>query len=207
MKILTEYSAEEFLESNNFSVVERKIFNYVDEAFNYANKLGFPVVLKVVSDKLLHKTDLNAVRLNVFKDDFARVFNELKRMNIEKEGVLVQKFVHGKYVLIGLKRDGTFGHVVVVGLGGVFAEVIRDVAFRIVPISRVDALEMIKELKGYEVLAGFRGDKVNINLIIDNLLKVSKLAEENSNIFELDINPLVVNSKSAKIVDARIVFD
>ena len=207
MKILTEYSAEEFLERKGFSVVDRKVFGDVSEAFKYAESLGFPVVLKVVSDKLLHKSEVGAVRLNVYKDGFFKVFNELKNLRLEKEGILVQKFVNGKYVLIGLKKDKTFGHVIVVGLGGIFAEVIKDVSFRVVPIIKKDAIEMLKELKGYEVLTGYRGERVNINLVVDNLLKVSKLAEKNKNISELDINPLIVNSHSARIVDARIVFE
>ena len=207
MKILTEYSAEEFLERKGFSVVDRKVFGDVSEAFKYAESLGFPVVLKVVSDKLLHKSEVGAVRLNVYKDGFFKVFNELKNLRLEKEGILVQKFVNGKYVLIGLKKDKTFGHVIVVGLGGIFAEVVKDVSFRVVPITKKDAVEMLKELKGYEVLTGYRGERVNINLVVDNLLKVSKLAEKNKNISELDINPLIVNSHSARIVDARIVFE
>lgn len=207
MKILTEYPAEEFLDRNGFSIVERKIFRDENEAYGYAGKLGFPVVLKVVSGKLIHKSDVNAVRINVYSENFFKTFRELKKIKIEKEGVLVQRFVHGKYILIGLKKDETFGHVIVVGLGGIFAEVIKDVSFRIVPIKEKDALEMIKELKGYEILTGYRGDKVNIDLIVKNILKVSKLAERYKEILELDINPLVVNSKSAKIVDARIVFE
>lgn len=206
MEILTEYSAEQFLETNGFPVAERRIFSEPLEAYDYAQRLGFPVALKVVSDKLLHKTELNAVRLNVNKDEFLKIFSELKNIKIEKEGVLVQKFVHGEYILIGLKRDETFGHVIVVGLGGVFAEVIKDVSFRVLPINRKDALSMLKELNGYSILEGYRGDKINIDLVLDNIIKVSKLAEKYPEILELDINPLVVNSRSAKIVDARIVF-
>ncbi len=207
MKVLTEYNAEDFLEKNGFLIVERKLFNEEHDAYDYAKKLGFPVVLKVVSDKILHKSDVNAVRLNVYSEDFFKVFNELKNMKVEKYGVLVQKFVHGKYVLIGLKKDETFGHVIAVGLGGIFAEVIKDVSFRVVPVTKNDVLDMLRELKCYEILTGYRGDKVNINLIVNIILMVSRLAEKYPEILELDINPLVVNSESASIVDARIVFD
>ncbi len=206
MKVLTEYSAEEFLESNGFPVVERRVFSNSHEAYDYAKKLSFPVVLKIASNKLLHKSDVNAVRLNVYSEDFFKIFDELRDMKIEKEGVLVQKFVHGKYVLIGLKKDETFGHVIAVGLGGIFAEVIKDVSFRVVPIDKKEVFEMLKELKGFGILSGYRGEKVNIDLIVKMILMVSRLAEKYPEILELDINPLVVNSKSARIVDARIVF-
>lgn len=206
MKVLTEYSAEEFLESNGFPVVERRVFSDGHEAYDYAKKLSFPIVLKIASNKLLHKSDVNAVRLNVYSEDFFKIFYDLKNMKIEKDGVLVQKFVHGKYVLIGLKKDETFGHVIAAGLGGIFAEVIKDVSFRIVPVNKKDVIEMLRELKGFGILSGYRGEKVNINLIVKIILMVSRLAEKYPEILELDINPLVVNSKSARIVDARVVF-
>ncbi len=207
MKVLTEYDAEVFLEENKFPVVERRLFNDQDQALNYAEKLGFPVVLKIASDKLLHKSDVNAVRLNVYKENFRDNFKELFSAKIEKKGILVQKYVPGKFILIGLKKDPTFGHAVAVGLGGIFTEVIKDISFRIVPISRKDANDMLKELKGYEILKGYRGGEADTDVIVDVLMKVSKLSEKYENISELDINPLIVNDSKAFVVDARIVFD
>lgn len=207
MKILTEFEAEQFLEENKFPIVERRLFIDPELALNYAERLGFPVVLKIASDKLLHKSDINAVRLDVYKENFMQVFKELNNIKIEKKGILVQKFAPGKTLLIGLKKDPTFGHAIAVGLGGVFAEVIKDVSFRVVPISKKDALDMLKELKGYEILKGYRGGKADTDVIIDILLKVSKLSEKNKEISELDINPLVVSDNKALVVDARIVFD
>ena len=206
MKIFTEYVAEEFLEKKGFPVVQRKIFTDLNEARNYAGKIGFPVVLKLSSDELLHKTEVNAVKLDVHTDNFEKEFFKLSKMKIKHNGVVVQKFVNGKYVIIGVKKDPTFGDVMLVGIGGIFAEVIKDVSFRVLPINRIDAFEMLKELKGYEVLVGFRAHKININSVINVMLKTSKLAMKNKNIEELDINPLVVNENKSFVVDARIVF-
>ncbi len=206
MQIFTEYKAEDFLEKEGFPIVDRRLFQSREEAFNYAKRLGFPVVLKLASDELLHKTDMNAVRLNVNHEDFFRNYMDLASMKIHKYGVLVQRFLHGKYIIIGVKKDPTFEHVILVGIGGIFAEVIKDTSIRVLPIERKDAIEMLKELKGYEILKGYRGEKVNLNNIVAVMLKVSKLIEKHYKITELDINPLVVNEKEAKIVDARIIF-
>ena len=206
MQIFTEYKAEEFLEKEGFPVAERKLFHSKEWAFSYAKSLGFPVVLKIASDKLLHKTELNAVRLNVNSDNFYNIYNELEKYKIEKHGIVVQKYVNGKYLIIGVKNDSTFGHVILAGIGGIFAELINDVSFRVLPIAKKDCLEMLKELKGYKLLSGFRGDKVNVNAVVNVMLKISKLINKYPEIQELDINPLVANSRDTKIVDARIVF-
>lgn len=207
MHIYTEYKAEDFLEKEGFPVVNRRIFTNREEAFNYAKRIRFPVVLKIASDHLLHKTDVNAVRLNIHEEDFFKNYMDLWSMKIQKYGILVQKFINGKYIIIGVKKDETFGHVVLVGIGGIFAEVIKDTSLRVLPIERKDAIEMLEELKGYEILKGYRGEKADIRLIVDVIMKVSKLVEKHPSISELDINPLIVNENSAKIVDARIVFD
>lgn len=206
MQVLTEYKAEEFLEKNGFNVVERKLFDDEQKALGYAEKIGFPVVLKLSSDELVHKSEVHGVKLSVYRENFLKEYRLLDRNKIKKQGIIVQKFVHGKYIIIGLKNDPAFGHVIIAGLGGIFAEVIKDVSYRVVPINKRQAIEMLKELKGYEILRGYRGDKVNIKKIIKAIIRVSKLSEKYKNIEELDINPLIVNSKEAKIVDARIAF-
>lgn len=207
MKILTEYSAENLLEAEGFEIVPRILTHNNQQAFLAAKKLGFPVVLKISSDKLLHKSDKNAVKLNIREDNFLRAYDELEKIKIEKQGIIVQKFLHGKYILLGLKRDRTFGHVIVVGLGGIYTEIMKDVSMRITPINKHQALEMLQELRSYKILSGFRGEKVNIDLIVKNILKLSELSKKYPNIKELDINPLIVNEHFAKIVDARIIFE
>ena len=207
MQIFTEHKAEEFLEREGFPVVQRRLFNDYVSAFNYAKRIGFPVVLKLASDKLLNKTEVNAVRLNVNSENFLREFMNLITMKIEKQGVMVQKFINGKFVILGIKKDPTFGHVIVAGIGGIFAEVIKDVSFRILPINKKEALEMLKELKGHEILTSYREEKIGVKQIIEVMLKISKIAKKYPEISELDINPLIVNANNANIVDARIVFE
>ena len=207
VEIFTEYKAETFLEKKGFPVVKRELFTDAKKALEYASKIGFPVVLKLASDELLHKTDVNAVRLNVHNDEFMKEFASLSRMKIKHYGVIVQKFIHGKFIIIGIKKDETFGHVILVGLGGIFAEIINDTSFRVLPITKKDAFEMLKELRSFEILRGYRGEKVNLNHVVDIMLKVSKLTDNYPNILELDLNPLIANEKKALIVDARIIFD
>jgi len=207
MQVLTEYKAEEFLEKNHFNIVERKLFNNLSSALVYAGQIGFPVVLKLCSDHLAHKSDVNGVRLNVYRENFEKEFRALQKMKIKKDGIVVQKQLQGKYVLIGLKKDQTFGHVLVVGIGGIFAEIIKDVSYKVTPVNKKQAKEMLSELKGYKVLTGYRGERINIKEVIKAIINVSKLSKKYGNIEELDINPLVVNSREALIVDARIVFN
>lgn len=207
MKILTEFNAENFLEAEGFPIVPRILAKSKHEAYLAGKKLGFPVVLKVSSEELLHKSEKNAVKLNIDQFKFDKAYDELDKIPIKKQGIVVQKFLNGKYVLLGLKKDPTFGHVIVAGLGGIYTEIIKDVSMRITPIKRQDAIDMLKELKSYKILEGFRGEKVNINLIVEELLKLSKLSEKYPNITELDINPLIANEHSARVVDARIVFE
>ena len=179
----------------------------MNETKRFANKISYPVVLKIASDKLLHKTDIHAVRVNVTKDQIEKVFKDLNKIKIEKQGILVQKFKQGKQILIGLKKDQTFGHIIVVGVGVIFTEVIKDTSFRIAPINKNQAKKMLKELKAYPILTGVRGGKIKIDAITKVILKVSALSKKCPTIKELDINPLVVDENKARIVDARIIFD
>jgi len=200
MKILKEKEAEDFLAKKGFAVARRDEFYDKEDAFKFAHKIGFPVVLKVTG--VLHKTDIGGVMI-VDKYAFYNKFNELKKKSSK---ILVQEYVKGKEIILGLKNDDTFGYSVMFGLGGVFVEVFDDVSFRVCPISKKDALEMIKEIKAYKVLKGIRGDKsINFSLLVKNILRLNKLTK--SGIRELDINPLIINQKEAKIVDARIILD
>ena len=164
--------------------------------------------MKIIGKKILHKTDVGGVKLDIRNlDEAKRSFKVLKKIR-GFEGVLVQKFIPGKYVLVGLKKTKEFGHVIVFGLGGVFTEVISDVSFRVCPIKEKDAEEMINEIKGKQILYGIRGGKrVNIKAIKQILLKISKLSSKYPKIKELDINPAIVSEKDATIVDARIIFE
>jgi acetyl-CoA synthetase (ADP-forming) len=208
MKSLNEYEAENFLEKNKFKIAKRFLAKNPEQAMNYSKKLGFPVALKIIGKNILHKSDIGGVFLDLQNESQVKEsFQKLKKIKNFK-ACLVQKYIPGEYVLIGLKKDPSFGHVLVVGLGGIYTEIIKDVSFRVCPINKKDALEMLKELKSYKLLTGIRGQKqVNINKIVNIITKVSSLSKKYPKIKELDINPLVVNEKDAVIVDARIVFD
>lgn len=203
-KILTEKEAEDFLEKENFPIVKRKIAKNKKEILSYAKEIGFPVVLK--NPTLLHKTEKNAVKINITEKNIEKAYEELKKT--KPSSILIQKYIKGSEILIGLKKDPSFSHVIAFGLGGIYSEILKDVSFRICPITKKDAAAMIKEIKGYQLLKGARGRKpVNIKLIENILIKISNLAKKYPNIRELDINPFMVDEKNAKIVDARIIFD
>ncbi len=208
MRILTEKDAENFLEKNSFPVAERMIITKEDQIEGASKKIKFPVSMKVVGKDILHKTDVGGVKLNIKTlEEAKKAFYSLKKIK-GFQGVLIQKFIPGKYVLIGLKKTSEFGHVLAFGLGGIFTEVISDVSFRVCPIKEKDVAEMIDEIKGKQILFGVRGQKsVNINAIKKILLKISNLTLKYPGIKELDINPVIVNTKEAKIVDARIIFE
>jgi acyl-CoA synthetase (NDP forming) len=166
-------------------------------------KIGYPVVMKVVSEKISHKTEVGGVIVGI-RDD-----NEAKRAadKLLKLGkIMVQEMVKGVEIIIGSKKDAVFGPVVMFGLGGIFVELFKDVSFRVAPIEKKEAIEMMKETKGYKLLSGFRGKKGNVDKVAGALVKISKFVY-NNNIEELDINPMIVKENDAIAVDARVVVN
>ncbi len=186
-----------------------------EDAVRLAKEIGFPVVMKIVSPDIVHKTDVGGVILNISNEEevvkaYDRILSNVKKRapKARISGVLVEEMAKpSTEVIVGCIKDRQFGHAVMFGLGGVFVEVLEDVTFRIVPLTRYDAEEMIKEVKGYKVLKGYRGFKADINSIVDIILKVSKMVSEIGIINQLDLNPIYVYEKGAKVVDARIILD
>ena len=199
MLILKEHQAELFLKKEGFPVVESHLVRDVAQLIKYGKKLGFPVVLK--NPDILHKTEKNAVKTNVYENNLDYEYDNLKAKN-----VLIQKQIKGHEFLVGVKKDNVFGHVIAFGIGGIFTEVLKEVSFRVLPVNKKDAIDLIKENKAYDLLNA-RGKKIPTKKIENIILKISELAERHPNIIELDINPLIVNEREAKIVDARIVFN
>jgi acetyltransferase len=186
-----------------------------DNASAIAQEQGFPVALKVSSPDIVHKSDAGGVQLNLdtpeavqraYGELLAKVKDVFPRAKID--GVLVNKMAPaGQEVIIGMNRDPQFGPIILFGLGGVLVEIFRDVALRHPPLSREDALEMIQQIKGYPVLAGYRGQPpVDMNALADCLLAVAELAEENPHIVEIDLNPVFAYPQSALVADARIIM-
>jgi acyl-CoA synthetase (NDP forming) len=179
-----------------------------------AADIGFPVVMKIVSPDIIHKSDVGGVRVGLESADAVRAaFDEVTaavqrvQPSAQIEGVAVQKMAPpGTEVIIGMSKDAQFGPVLMFGLGGVLVEVLKDVSFRIVPLEERDARQMIEEIKGYPVLQGVRGQPpADLGALRSLLLKLSEFVEANPQIEELDLNPVFAYEKGAIAVDARIV--
>lgn len=211
---LSEFRCKQILESCGIPVTREGLAHSAEQAVGLARELGYPVVLKVQSAEIQHKTDAGAVALGLAGDEDVRAAYDAILASVAErapgarvEGVLVQEMVSGgTEVIIGASKDPVFGPVVMFGLGGIFVEALGDVAFRVAPLSRRDALEMIQEIKGYRVLQGMRGrPPADVDAIVDAILRVSRLVVDLSDeIDELDINPLMVFPRGAKALDALI---
>jgi acyl-CoA synthetase (NDP forming) len=170
--------------------------------------LKYPVALKVCSNKILHKTDVGGVKLNIRDEqDLRKIFKEFKK-KFPKENLLVDQMEEkGVEVIIGLVQDPTFGLSIMCGIGGIYTELYKDVSFRVVPIDRYDAEQMVEEIKGKKLLEGFRNIPANKQLVIDLLLKVSKIGEELiDSIDQMDLNPVFIYDKSLCVVDAKLIL-
>jgi acyl-CoA synthetase (NDP forming) len=184
----------------------------------FGKKLKYPVCLKIASPDIVHKVDSGGVLLDVkdeksLREGFQQILKSVKKKNSKAkiEGVLVQQFIpnDGTELIIGGKTDPQFGPVIMFGLGGIFVEVIKDVAFRLAPVERKEVQQMISETKGYKILQGSRGRKpANMKAIEDLLLAVSKMMWLNKNrIKELDLNPVFAGEKKCTAVDMRVMVE
>jgi acetyl-CoA synthetase (ADP-forming) len=215
-KFLLEPEAKLVCGLFGISVTRFRVAKTVEEAVGFAVELGFPVVLKVVSPDVLHKFDVGGVVLGVESEDgVRRAYNEIlesvrrHKPGARVVGVLVQEMAPASTeVIVGAVKDPQFGPALMFGLGGVFVEILKDVSFRIAPVSEVEAREMIREVKAYPVLRGYRGmPAVDVDAIVSILLGVSRLVMEHSVVKELDLNPVMVYERGAKVVDARIILE
>jgi acetyl-CoA synthetase (ADP-forming) len=214
--ILTEFESKKILKQAGISVVETKLAKTQKEAVLLSRKMGFPVALKIISPDVIHKSDSGGVKLSLNNaSDVKKAYDEILK-KVKKQypdavihGVGVQKMARpGTEVIVGSSKDPQFGPVIMFGLGGIFVELLKDVSFRIIPLERKDALEMIKEIKGYPLLLGYRGkEPANISALVEIILKISKLVEENPHIKELELNPIFVYRDRAVGVDARIILE
>lgn len=208
---LSEYEAKKILKQAKIPCVEEKLAETADQSVEYANDIGYPVILKVDSKDVQHKTEIGAVKdahdEKEIRKRFDIIHHNVKKHDEEAEvnGILVEKKLDGIETIVGVKKDPVFGHIIMYGLGGIFVEVLKDVNFRVIPIEKYDARNMIEEIESKQILEGIRGKKpVDKQKIVQVLLKVSKLVENNQEIKELDINPLFVSSKEAIAADALI---
>jgi len=215
-KYLLEPEAKTICIEYGIPVTKFKVAKNETDAIQFAKKIGFPIVLKIVSPDIIHKFDVGAVILNVNNEAEVRsAYNKiLKNVNKHKPsarivGLLVQEMApHSTEVIVGATKDPQFGPALMFGLGGIFVEVLKDVTFRIAPISEPDAREMITEVRANPILKGYRGQPpADIKAIVEILMNTSRLVMEHQEIKELDLNPILVYEKGAKTVDARIVLE
>jgi acetyltransferase len=214
--VLDEIKCKKILKQYGIESTEPVLCKTSEEAVQAADGFGYPVVMKIISPEITHKSDIGAVKLNLKSaHEVKTAFNDIMTVSREKvpgatlEGVSVQPMAKpGLELVIGMTKDPQFGPMVMFGMGGTLVEVLKDISFRIVPLSRQDALEMIKETKVYSLLKGYRGQPpVDIHYLEELLLKVSTMVQENLEIKEMDINPLFAYEKGAIAVDARIILE
>ncbi|MFQ5484121.1 MAG: acetate--CoA ligase family protein [Desulfobacterales bacterium] len=215
---LSEHQSKELLKQYNIPITRERVATSPLEAARFAAEIGYPVVLKIDSPDIAHKSEADAIRLNIGnKKETLRIYDELienaitYNSNARINGVLVQEMISsGTEVMIGTSQDQQFGPTVVFGLGGIFVEILKDMSMRVAPLSRSDAEQMVTEIKGYQILQGARGKTgSDIEAVVDVLLRISKLAKDwEDTISEIDINPLIVFDKGrgVKATDALVVL-
>ncbi len=215
-KVITEELSKSILKTYGIKVPPFALVTSAEEAVRQAKKIGFPLVMKVVSPQILHKTDVGGVKVGLdnlndvkktFKDMYGRLY---KKKGVEVKGILLEKMVpKGIELIVGIQNDPQFGPVIMVGLGGIMTEVMKDVAFRLLPITTSDAKSMLNELKGSALFKGFRGSEpIDTNMVAKMLVQIGKLGVENADyINSVDFNPVIVYPKSYFVVDAKIILD
>ncbi|HOE17619.1 MAG TPA: acetate--CoA ligase family protein [Syntrophorhabdaceae bacterium] len=210
-RLLLGTDALDFLEKDGFPVLGNALARDEKEAVTKASQIGFPVALKVSSPDVVHKTETGGIMVALkdggeVKEAFKKITGAFLSNHPGKrlEGVIVQKMGGGLELIVGVAKDQQFGPVLMFGLGGIFVEAMKDVSFRCIPIAARDAKEMIEELKSYSVLTNRRKETIDLSLIEDLLLQISRLVEKHPGIREMDLNPVFVSSGGISVCDVRI---
>ena len=214
--VLTEIESKKLIKQAGISVTDTELATSKEEALAISQRLGFPVVLKIASPDVVHKSDAGGVQVGLkTATQVGKAYDEILKAIKQKhpeakiQGVSVQKMARpGVEVIVGMSKDAQFGPVLMFGLGGVLVEILKDVSFRIVPLVKRDAAEMIRDIKGYPLLEGYRGQEpVDVANLEDMILKVSDFVEKYPEIKELDLNPIFAYKDDAVAVDARVVLE
>jgi acyl-CoA synthetase (NDP forming) len=203
---LAENEVKDILKAYDIKTTKYKLVNKLEDLEKL--DLKFPVALKVCSNKILHKTDVGGVKINIVDmDELKRVFKSFKK-KFPKDNLLVDQMVEkGVEIIIGLVQDPTFGLSIMVGIGGIYTELYKDVTFRVIPIDRYNAEQMVEEIKGKQLLEGFRNIPADKQLVIDLLIKVSKIGEELMKyVDQMDLNPVFVYKNDYCVVDAKLIL-
>lgn len=209
---LTEYESKQVLASYNLPVTREELVSSMEDLLKAAEQIGYPLVIKGSSAEIAHKTEAGLIRVDVRNDEEATVaFREISAaMNGAGDGaVLVQQMIKGqRELVVGLTRDPQFGPCVMFGLGGVFTEVLKDTAFRVAPLEKRDALEMMQEIKAHEILEAVRGmAPADKDMLAEILITVGQIGIENEVIKDIDINPVIISDGKPVAVDALVVLE
>ena len=212
-KVITEDSAKEILSQYSINVPPFALVTSSKDAVSKAREIGFPLVAKIVSPDILHKTDVGGVKVGLnseqeVKDAFEEMYFRLKE-KYDVTGVLLEKMVpSGVEIIVGLQNDSQFGPCIMVGLGGIYTELFKDVSFRVLPINKTDALEMLESLKGKSILKGFRGSKpIDLEMLATAIVNIGTLGTDMAGKYEsVDFNPVVVYPDNYYVVDAKIIL-
>ena len=212
---LLETEAKELLREYGIPVPDFKLIKSEDEIVGLAKEINFPIVMKIVSPDIIHKTEAGGVKVGIKDEKEAKaayqdIIYKVKKYKKEAKisGIIAYSMIpQGTEIIIGMMKDPHFGPVIMFGLGGIFVEILKDISFRILPLEERDAEEMISEIKGYQILKGIRGETPkDVKSIRDVLMKISQLVMENPEIKEIDLNPVFVFNKGLQVVDARIIL-
>ena len=212
-KVITEESSKEILSEYGIKVPHYALVTNTDDAAQKSKEIGFPLVAKIVSADILHKTEVGGVKVGLNSEDevkkaFDDMFYRLKE-KFDVKGVLLEKMVpNGVELIIGLQNDSQFGPSIMVGLGGIYTELFKDVSFRVLPITKNDALKMLESLRGKDILRGFRGSKpINMDMLSEAIVNIGTLGVDMAGKYEsIDFNPVVLYPDGYFVVDAKIIL-
>ncbi|MBN1190450.1 MAG: acetate--CoA ligase family protein [Dehalococcoidales bacterium] len=216
LTLLNEVEAKDLLKEAGIPVVETRLARTRREAVVISREIGYPVAMKIISPDINHKTEAGGVKLDLlnasqvgkaYRDMMISVQENARGARIE--GISIQKMAEpGVEIIVGMNWDAQFGQVLMFGLGGIFVEIMRDVSFRLIPVTPIDVAEMIQEIKGFPLLNGYRGQApVNIRDLEHFILSVSEFIEAHPMIRELDLNPVIASPTRIMAVDARIIMN
>ncbi len=210
-KTLSEFESKQFLAEYGINVTKEKVVSTEDDAVAAAAEIGYPVVLKGSGEELTHKTELNLIALNLRdENDVREAFQKLvSSKDASVNEVLVQQMVKGdRELVVGLTRDPQFGPCVMFGLGGIFTEILEDVSFRVAPLTKWDAMDMMEDFRAKKILDAFRGQPpVDRDVLAETLIAVGKIGMEQDKVREIDINPMKILDGKPIAVDALVVLD
>lgn len=208
---LSEYESKKVLKAYEIPVTKEVLVEDVKDLAKAAQEIGYPLVLKGCSSDISHKTEKGLIRVDIRNEDEATAaFEEITSdMGGKENAVLVQEMVKGqRELVIGLTRDAQFGPCVMFGLGGIFTEILKDISFRIAPLEKRDALDMMRDIKGHKILDAVRGmEAADLDVLADILIKVGQIGMENDRIKEIDINPVILSGSKSVAVDALVVLE